>query len=123
MILLELFIFFLFLTSVALLVITIYVKMKLPENKDETQYTPPIPVDIPIGGPEPKIRIHDVGHFYVAIGKPTEVGTRVEVPMHSGQTAIYELIAIEKADKCDMNWYVLQFIKYKDSISNTPNRL
>ena len=86
------------------------------------EYVPPIVPDLPVGGPERRIRTHDIGHFYDEIGRPTEIGTQVEVNMNSGMIAIFELVHKERATGVDWNWYDLEFIRYKDSTSSSPNR-
>ena len=97
-------------------------KAEKPAPKKEERYDPPIQADLPIGGPERRIRCHDIGNFYDEIGRPTEIGTQVEVNMQSGMVAIYELVHKERAPGVDWNWYDLDFIRYKDSPSSSPNR-
>lgn len=91
-----------------------------PRKKDT--WAPPIPPDLPVGGPERLIRTHDIGNFWQEIGRPTEIGTQVEVNMNSGMVAIYELVHKEQAEGTDWNWYDLEFVRYKDSPSSSPNR-
>ena len=97
-------------------------KVEKPATPVKKEYEPPIQSDLPIGGPERVIRTHDIGHFYDEIGRPTEIGTQVEVNMQSGMVAIYELVHKERAEGTDWNWYDLEFIRYKDSPSSSPNR-
>ena len=60
----------------------------------------------------PPIRTATIMTFWT-YGSP-ELGMRIDVPMKSGMTAVYELTSIDYNNSCDWDWLNLTFHHYKD---------
>jgi len=88
---------------------------KEQEKKKPVKYVPPRGPVGAQGGPELHIRTHGLAIFWYEIGRPTKIGTQVEVNMKSGRVGIYELRNVEPAIGTDWSWYDLEFVRYKDS--------